>query len=597
MKSKAKTKPIKTSWDLSLLYRSLTDPQIERDVVTLEQTYDNFAQKYAQRADYLEDERKLAAVLADYEKLVGDLADDKPILYFHYHRDLNSKNTVVEAKLNILSERYNQLGNKIIFFKVALSKITPENQVKFLASRALAPYRYFLQRVFARAKHVLSEEVEQVLNLKSLPAQSLWVRGNEKLVGAQEIKWRGKLLPLATAMAKSFSLPTKERRELDGLIRARLKQIADFAESELNAVVIDKKINDQLRGYEKPYSATILNDEIEPATVENLAKTVTRHFPVAHRFFQIKAKMLGLKSLAYVDRSAEVGKTRKKIPFEQAVEIVRSAFHKIDPIYAETFSRFLERGQIDVFPQVGKRGGAYCSSSNLLPTFVLLNHVPSLNSVNTLAHEMGHAFHAKFIFERQPPLYRGHSIAAAEVASTFFENFVFDEMFPSLTPREQVVALHDKINRSVATIFRQIACFNFEVEMHQQIRERGSLSKEELAKLMNKHLAAYLGPLFKMSEEDGYTFVYWSHLRRFFYVYSYAFGELVSSALYARYKADPSFEKKVRQFLAAGSSASPEDIFADIGIDVRRPEFFEEGLKQVEADVERLAALVKKFKY
>ncbi len=162
-----------------------------------------------------------------------------------------------------------------------------------------------------------------------------------------------------------------------------------------------------------------------------------------------------------------------------------------------------------------------------------------------------------------------------------------------LSPKEQLIALHDKIASSINTIFRQIACFNFELDLHNSIRDKGSLSKEEIAALMNKHMAAYLGPVFSMQEDDGYFFVYWSHVRRFFYVYSYAFGEIVSSALYQMYKKDNSFKEKVKQFLSMGGSDSPENIFKSIGIDVTKPEFFEEGLKKIEKDIDTLESLLK----
>jgi oligoendopeptidase F len=102
----------------------------------------------------------------------------------------------------------------------------------------------------------------------------------------------------------------------------------------------------------------------------------------------------------------------------------------------------------------------------------------------------------------------------------------------------------------------------------------------------------YLGPLFDLKEEDGYFFVNWSHIRRFFYVYSYAYGCLISNTLYQEYKKDKKFKDKIEQFLKAGGSKSPEDIFADIGIDIRNPKFFENGLKLIEEDVKRLEKLV-----
>ncbi len=244
-----------------------------------------------------------------------------------------------------------------------------------------------------------------------------------------------------------------------------------------------------------------------------------------------------------------------------------------------------------MYPSVGKRGGAYCWGAYGLPTVVLLNHTNNFNSVMTLAHEMGHAFHTE-MSHTQSPIYADYTTSVAETASTLFENFVFDEVFETLSKKEKIIALHDKINGSVSTIFRQIACFNFEKELHEKIRREGYLSKENIASLMNKHMKSYLGPVFEMREDDGYFFVNWSHIRRYFYVYSYAYGALISDALYLEYKKDNNFKEKIEEFLKAGGSKSPEDIFCDIGINIRDPKFFENGLKVIEEDIKRLEKLV-----
>jgi oligoendopeptidase F len=226
---------------------------------------------------------------------------------------------------------------------------------------------------------------------------------------------------------------------------------------------------------------------------------------------------------------------------------------------------------------------------------VMLNHTEDIQAVSTMAHEMGHAFHSE-LSKSQSPIYQDYTISVAEVASTLFENFAFEEMLGKLSEKEKVIALHNQINDDVSTIFRQIACFNFELELHKTIREKGSIPKEEIAKMLNKHMKSYLGPIMKLTDNDGYFFVKWSHIRNFFYVYSYAYGQIISKALYARYKEDKSFLSKIEQFLSAGGSKSPEQIFKDIGIDVSKPEFFEAGLKQVEADIKLLEQLAKKAK-
>jgi oligoendopeptidase F len=146
----------------------------------------------------------------------------------------------------------------------------------------------------------------------------------------------------------------------------------------------------------------------------------------------------------------------------------------------------------------------------------------------------------------------------------------------------------------MSTIFRQVACFNFELELHNKIRENGQLSKIEISNLMNKHFKSYMGPVFDIKDDDGYFFVTWSHIRRFFYVYSYAYGQLISRALFENWKKDNSYIEKIDQFLSAGKSMSPKDIFKNIGIDTSDPSFFEAGLKAIDADITKLEKLAKK---
>lgn len=582
---------MKDQWNLSLLYSSAGDPRIEADIAAYEKASESFEKRYKLKAARFSDESTLAKALRDYETLFAMPEPRKVYHYFHHRTDLDAADAEAERKLNLVSDRLTKADNRTLFFQLALGKVPVVAQRKLLVSKRLAPYRYFLERVFETAKHDLSESEEKILSLKSLPAQSLWVRGQEKLLGGQTVLWKGKKLPVPEAQNMVSQLPTKERRALHDATCSVLRSISDFAESELNAVYTDKKINDELRGFAKPYSATVLRYQNDERSIESFVDTVTKRFDISHRFYDLKAKVLRLDTLEYADRAAKAGKVSFKPSFGESVSILRSALEKADPRFREMLDSFLEGGQIDAYPRKGKRGGAFCSGDIGVPTLVLLNHVDSLNALMTFAHEMGHAFHTE-LSKSQPPLFQNYTISVAEVASTFFENVAFEEIFPKLSKKEQLFALHDRLNDSVATVFRQVAVWNYELEMHTAVRERGALTKEEMAALHNKHMAAYLGPRFRMKENDGYYFVSWPHLRYFFYVYSYAYGELISKAMYRTYKEDKGFISKVIEFLSAGGSKSPEDIFKGIGIDVSRPGFFADGLKALQDDIMRLESLL-----
>jgi len=584
-------KQFKKKWDFKMFYKGDNDPQIEKDFSIYEKATSSFEKKYKGKTDYLSDSKKLLKALNDYEKLISMSESYKPLHYFQLKEDINSNNKLVQSRVGVYTERFNKNYNKIIFFTLNLGKIEVKKQKEFLKDKILKKYHYFLERIFINSKFELSEKEEKIINLLNSPAYSMWVQGFSKVLSSQEINFRGKNIPINEASGLVSSLETKERRLLGDKLNEKFKSVSDFSEAEINAIVTKKKILDELRGFTKPYQATILSYENDEKVIENLVNVVTNNFKLAHKFYKIKAKILKENKLKYADRGAKIGNFNKSFSLDETINIISSAFSKFGNEYEKVFKEFFENGQIDVYPMKGKKGGAYCWGSYGLPTVILLNHANNFNSVMTLGHEMGHAFHTK-LSQTQTPIYSDYTTSVAETASTLFENFVFEEVFDSLSDKEKIIALHDKINGSVSTIFRQIACFNFEKELHETIRKEGYVSKEDIAKLMNKHMKNYLGPVFDLKDNDGYFFVNWSHIRRFFYVYSYAYGALISDALYEEYKKDNKFKAKIEEFLKAGGSKSPENIFENIGINVRDPKFFEKGLKIIENDIKRLEKLV-----
>lgn len=590
MKKNSKTM-LPTEWNLSVFYSGVDDLKIKKDMELSKKAYQSFAKTYIKNKTFLKSDTALAQALSEYQKLYG-LPMTKVSYYLAYRQVLDGDNNEIRAKLNLVEAELRAISNEIVFFEVELSKIPEAVQKKFLNSKKLTQYRYFLERMFIKGKHVLSTAEEKIISLKSQPGYSMWVDANDKLLQALTVEYKGKQLPYAEAYQRVHDLPTQEERaELDKIVYTSVQNISGMAEVELNAIVVNKKIDDTLRGYKKPYDATIESYENNPKTVLKLVDVVTKYFPLSARFYELKKNMMKLKTFMYSDRSAKVGEVDKKISFEESFGELQRIFGATDPLFKDILDRLVYNGQVDVFPKKGKRGGAFCSHGINQPTLVMLNHTDNLESHSTFAHEMGHAIHSE-LSKKQLPFYQGYSMSTAEVASTLFEMIVFYDAFEKMSDEEKVVALHDKIGDDVQTIFRQIAFFNFETELHTTIREKGSLSKEEMAALYRKHLASYLGSDVIIPEHSGYQFASVPHFRSFFYVYSYAFGQLASKALYAKYKENPKFIEKIKEFLSAGGSMSPEDIFKSIGVDVTKPDFFEKGIKTIEDDINLLEKLV-----
>lgn len=584
---------VKTEWDLSrLYYKSLRDPRILKDIRKGDRAIDAFVAKYSKDKSWLTNPKALAKALGDYERL-SVLAKSSPLYYCGYRKSLNASDKEAEAFMSKWDDHFAKRGNKLLFFGLELGRVPAAGQKKLLAAKELRPLTYWLTKLFETAKHNLTEPEEKILSLLSDVSFSRWVQAVDNILDTKKITFKGKEMPLNEGLERVRTLPKKDRHALHSIAMAALKDASPMAESEINAIVARKKITDELRGFKEPYDATILGYENDRQSVLNLVRTVTKHFPLAQRFYKVKARMLRENVLTYADRSVPVGKVTKKIPFAQAAEAVHDAFRALHPRYAEIFDKLLADGRVDVYPKAGKTSGAYCSSGIGEPTMVLLNHVEDAHSLLTLAHEMGHAIHAQRS-KGQRPLYEGHTISTAEVASTFFEQATFDALVAKLSDKERLVAMHDKLQDDVASIFRQITFFNFEVDLHKGVRAKGMLTKDQMAALLNKHTGAYMGPAVKLAPEDGYHFVTVGHFRRFFYVYSYAFGQLVSRALYERVKKDPTFIDKVDAFLCAGGSQSPEEIFKKCGLNLYKPDVFVEGLRGIEKDIKDLEKAVAK---
>ncbi len=583
----------KINWDLNHIYDKDPKNQIKKDCAYTKKIYKSFILKYRKNKTHLKSPKALLSALLEYEDISSNKKSSSPAMYYHYRLALNSGDKEAEQGLAQLQDFYAELSNQVEFFMLEIGKIDKNTQKKMLSSKELVPFKYMLSKVFEHAHHTLSEAEEKIMTLKSNPAKSMWVSGFEKLLNKQTITWDGKELPIGEASSIISKLKTKERRELHSLLMLKLKEISDFAESEINAIVTNKKIDDKLRGFKTPYEATVKGYENEEKTVKDLVATVTKNFDIAHSFFNLKAKMLGEKKLTYADRGAKIGEAEVATPFKTAVDTVIKSFNKADPEFGDFVKHMFENGFVDVYPKQGKNSGAFCSSEINIPTYVLLNQTDDFKSIITMAHEMGHALHSKYS-KTQKPRYQDYTIATAEVASTFFENLVFEEASKNIDPKERMILLHDKISGDISTIFRQIACFNFENELHESIRKQGFLQKEQIAELMNKHMSAYIGPVCEFNESDGYFFAFWSHIRNFFYVYSYAFGNIISDALYERYKKDNTKIKDIIEFLKAGGSDTPENIFKKIGINPNK-KLFETGLQKIKREIEELESLWDKY--
>ncbi|MFM2423890.1 MAG: hypothetical protein RLZZ70_277 [Candidatus Parcubacteria bacterium] len=584
---------IKETWDLSLYYKSDKDPQIEKDLVATETAYLAFAKKWRKKP-FTSDAKTLLVALEESEQMAGNPTFGRPARYFWLRSCLDTKDSYATKQLSLIQNRLRKAADEVLFFGLELGKISKAEQKRFLKEPILAHYRYYLERLFVGAAHHLSESEEKIISLKSRQAYGRWVDMTDKIITERHIIWKRKSVALPEAIELLNIQKFGDKPKLWRLIANELEQIGEVAEHEMNAIVTDVRTEDERRGYIHPYSATVQNYQDSEISLNTLRTVVEKKgFALSRKFYEIKAAYHGVPHLDYSQRNESIGEGTK-IPFTEAVTICRDVFYDVKKEYGELFDEMLTKGQIDVFPRAGKTGGAFMSAQSNQPINVLLNHITDFKSLETLAHEMGHAIHAKRSMSSQTPFYDGHSIVTAETASTLFENLLFDAVYKQVDTHTKLVMLHDNIAGSIATIQRQIMFFNAELDIHESIMREGGLTNAELANLMNKHLASYLGKGVKLAPEDGYSYVYVSHLRMGFYTYSYAYGLLMSSIMASRFKTDRSYADTIDQFLCAGESKLIKDIYRAAGIDTSKPETFETALTKLEQDIKTFQRLTKK---
>ncbi len=589
-------------WNFSPLFKGDKDRRIEEKTLTVEKKSYEFINKWKSRSDYLRDPAVLRKALDEYEEWKRYWGTDGDPGYYFWLRTQQDQNSPdLKAKFNKLEEFSRKVENDIQFFYLRMAKIPPRVQKRFLAYEGLRGFRHYLGRIFAESRYLLGEEEEKILNLKAATSYSNWVKMTSGFLAKEE---RRVILEDGSRRAKSLPeiaslMNSRKRRVRDEAAKAFndiLISHVDVAEAEINSVLANKKTDDELRGMPRPDLARHISDDIESDIVDALIESVSSRFGISSRFYRLKARLLGVKKLRYHERNVEYGDVGMRFPYGKAERLVSRVLHNLDEEFGKIFEDFSREGRLDVFPRKGKAGGAFCAHHLISqPTFILLNHTDRLSDVLTLAHELGHGINNELMRKKQNSLNFGTPTSTAEVASTFMEDFVLQEILRRSDEELRLSLMVMRLDEEVSTIFRQVACYMFERDLHAEFRRTGYLSKEELGKLFRKHMSAYMGEFVEQSEGSQNWWVYWGHIRYFFYVYSYASGLLISKSLQNSVKEDRGFMERVKEFLSAGLSDSPKNIFLKLGIDIADRRFWDRGLDEVEALLDETAALAGKL--
>jgi len=588
-------------WNFSDLYSGDDDPRIETDIKAARDAAETFATKWRGRDDYLREAGALAEALADYQKLQREHGSaSRPGYYLWLRRSVDQNNTALKAKLALVEREAAEISNLLKFFLLSVGTTALEAQKTLLADERLVTHRYWLSRVYDRAKYNFSEQTEQVLELIEPQATSSWIDMIEEILAGKIVSvWDGEReaeLPFNSALELLTSSDLKVVDSAGQAVNAVMAEVAPLAERELNAVVTTSAREIRLRGYDTPEAARYHADELDSAVVEAMLSTVEKRFDLPRRYYALLAKLLSQDKLKYWQRSVTLGKIDTRYTFEEAVDSVGRAIGRLDADFAERLRDAVDRGYIDAEPRAGKSGGAFCAYIGPdEPNYLMLNFTGGLRDVETLAHEFGHYLNFVYMKQECDALSYAVPTPLAEVTSTFNEKFILDELLATADDETKLAVMLSNLSNEAATIFRQTAAMRFEQELYRQVEAQGYLPYDVIGELFARHMADYMGDAVEMTAGSANWWVYWSHLRRMFYNYSYSFALLVAKALQSRLAADPGFIVDYKRLLAAGSRQDPIDLLASMGLDVKAEAFWRAGIDDFERSLDEAEALAKKL--
>lgn len=342
----------------------------------------------------------------------------------------------------------------------------------------------------------------------------------------------------------------------------------------------------RMRGYSSVRAMHLDNGNIPESVYDNLIETVHRHLPALHRYMSIRKKILGVEHLHMYDLYVPlVEEVEEKYSFEEAKEIVAQALEPMGEEYVSVLREGYDNGWIDVYENENKRSGAYSTGVYGTHPYVLLNHQNDMDSMFTLAHEMGHAIHTYYSNKNQPITYAEYLIFVAEVASTCNEALLNHYLLEhEKDEKKRRFIVNHYLENFRTTLFRQAMFAEFEMIVHGKLAEGEALTMESLNKIYHDLNVLYYGPDMVVDEQIDYEWMRIPHFYTAFYVYQYSTGFSAAVAFSKKIleEGKPAVERYVKNFLSGGCSKDPIDLLADAGVDMRTPQPIDEALSVFE---------------
>ena len=524
-------------------------------------------------------------------------------------RDLNSSDKEAVEHLQKVQFLFAEISTELSWVNSELVD-NRENIEKWIEKKEFDDYRFGLKNLFRLQKHILEEKESKLLSYYSSFFSA--PRSIYSEVTVTDVEWPQVTLSSGekvdvTPANYSKILSTNRNQEDRKLMFQMFYTIYEKKKNTIAAIynsILQKGIaSKKAYNYDSFLLSHLESDNIPEEIYLNLVNTAKNNTKPLQRYLKLRKKILGLEKYYNFDGSINLIEFDKEYEYDEAKEIVLNSVAPLGKDYVEKMKKAISEGWLDVFEAKGKRTGAYSAGVYGVHPYMLLNYNKTLDSVFTLAHELGHTLHTLYSDENQPFSMADYTIFVAEVASTFNERLLLDYMLENTNdPKERIALLEQEIGNIVGTFYFQALLADYEYQAHKLAEAGEPITAEVLSKIMEDLFDKYYGDII---EKDDLIYIFWARVPHFFnspfYVYQYATCFASSAILYEKMinSSDESKRKetldKYIQLLSSGGNDFPMEQLKKAGVDLSKIETIEAVAKQFDLLLDKLEAEIGKL--
>ena len=588
------------SWDLTGIFPSTEDPEINETMENLAKRADDFIIKYKGKISIqgfsAED---MLNLISEYEDFLADLFEVNQFANLSFAANMTIKeNQVLNNKSRDFSTT---IQKKLTFIDLEIGQLLCDKE-DIISDPKLGDYKHYLEKLSRRHTYKLSEVEEQLALEKDRYGVQGWHELQSKWLNTRmfEVEVEGELkkLPYGKANGLLNHPDRATRRSANKSIYGLLGKDEEIFSAAIRNICGDWVTIAKRRKYPSQMEQSLSANDVDQETIDNLMKAIEDHVVLYQRYLRLKAKIMDLPKLSCEDVVAPLPDAPPTTyTWDKAQELVMKAYENFDESFLEVAKDMFEKNHIDASPRFGKRNGAFCSTWYKGKTsFILQTFTGTMSNIYTLAHELGHAVHGYKVTRNQTIVNARYPMVAAETASIFGELLLTRLLLSEAeTKEEKKIILSRVLDGAGMALFQVSSRVWFEQSMYDAIEKGQFLDGKTISKLWMAGRDKVYGDAVEWFEEMDWEWTMKGHyyMPNFrFYNYPYVFGQLFTYALYQVYqKEGEAFIPKFNAMLDAGGSKSPKEMAEIVGLDITKPEFWSLGMKQYEYFVNELEKL------